>query len=224
MLDRKPRSLHVDAERVVERGLVERGDWTELGDPAARSLGLSLAAISRQMGTLEEELGAKLLVRTTRSLRLTDQGRRFHEHAARLVRDADAARAARASTLQCEQGSRFRTARASSLLRLPRSGGCSARHPHTSAVTARRNRSARSRATWQSRDRARLARGASSRTARRAQRCRSRRTGSSMTSHSRDALVDRARSADSLTSASRSAASAFIAERPSPKCSSIASK
>lgn len=175
-------------------------------------------------GTLEEELGAKLLVRTTRSLRLTDQGRRFHEHAARLVRDADAARAARASTSRCEQGSRFRIARASSLLRLPRSGGCSARHPHTSAVTARRNRSARSRAPWRSRDRARVARGASSRTARRAQRCRSRRTGSSMTSHSRDALVDRARSADSLTSASRSAASAFIAERASPKCSSIASK
>ncbi len=58
---------------------------------AARGLGLSLPAISRQVQTLEAELGVKLLVRTTRSLRLTDEGRRFHEHATRLVREADAA-------------------------------------------------------------------------------------------------------------------------------------
>lgn len=70
--------------RVVEAGSLSG---------AARSLGLSLAAISRQIGSLETELGARLLVRTTRSLRVTDEGRRFHEHASRLVRDADAARA-----------------------------------------------------------------------------------------------------------------------------------
>ncbi|MET0792376.1 MAG: LysR family transcriptional regulator [Polyangiaceae bacterium] len=60
---------------------------------AGRSLGLSLAAISRQVAALESELDAKLLVRTTRSLNLTDEGRRFHEHALRLLRDAEAARA-----------------------------------------------------------------------------------------------------------------------------------
>ncbi|HVK64094.1 MAG TPA: LysR family transcriptional regulator [Polyangium sp.] len=69
--------------------IVEAGSFSS----AARSLGLSLAAISRQIGTLEEELGAKLFVRTTRSLHLTDEGRRFHEHATRLVREADAAMA-----------------------------------------------------------------------------------------------------------------------------------
>jgi DNA-binding transcriptional LysR family regulator len=58
---------------------------------AARSLGVSLAAVSRQIGSLESELGAELLARTTRSQRLTDAGRRFHEHAVRLVREADAA-------------------------------------------------------------------------------------------------------------------------------------
>jgi DNA-binding transcriptional LysR family regulator len=70
--------------RVVEAGSLSA---------AARSLGLSLPAISRQISTLEEELGARLLVRTTRSLRLTEAGQRFHEQAGRLVQAADAARA-----------------------------------------------------------------------------------------------------------------------------------
>ena len=69
--------------------IVEAGSFSAAG----RSLGLSLAAISRQMAALESELDAKLLLRTTRSLLLTDQGQRFHEHANRLLRDAEAARA-----------------------------------------------------------------------------------------------------------------------------------
>jgi DNA-binding transcriptional LysR family regulator len=70
--------------RVVEGGSLSR---------AARTAGLSVAAVSRQVSTLEEELGAALLVRTTRTLRLTDEGRRFYEHATRLVRGAEMARA-----------------------------------------------------------------------------------------------------------------------------------
>jgi len=68
--------------------IVESGSFSAAG----RSLGLSLAAISRQVAALEAELDAKLLLRTTRSLHLTDEGRRFHEHATRLLREADAAR------------------------------------------------------------------------------------------------------------------------------------
>ncbi|MEI9936071.1 MAG: LysR family transcriptional regulator [Pseudomonadota bacterium] len=69
--------------------IVESGSFSAAG----RSLGLSLAAVSRQMAALESELDAKLLLRTTRNLHLTDEGRRFHEHANRLLRDAEAARA-----------------------------------------------------------------------------------------------------------------------------------
>lgn len=69
--------------------VVESGSFSA----AARSLRMSLAAVSRQLVALEEELGAKLLVRTTRSLQLTEEGRRFHVHAARLVEEADVARA-----------------------------------------------------------------------------------------------------------------------------------
>ncbi len=68
--------------RVVESGSLSS---------AARATGASLPGVSRQITTLEEELGAPLLLRTTRSLRLTEEGRRFFEHATRLVREADAA-------------------------------------------------------------------------------------------------------------------------------------
>ncbi len=69
--------------------IVEAGSFSAAG----RSMRLSLAAISRQITSLEEELGAKLFARTTRSLHLTDEGKRFLEHARRLVHEADLARA-----------------------------------------------------------------------------------------------------------------------------------
>jgi DNA-binding transcriptional LysR family regulator len=69
--------------------VVEAGSFSG----AARSLRQSLAAVSRQIATLERDLGATLVVRTTRRLRLTEEGRLFHAHAMRLVREAEAARA-----------------------------------------------------------------------------------------------------------------------------------
>jgi DNA-binding transcriptional LysR family regulator len=53
--------------------LAERRTFTE----AARRLGLSQPTLSRQVQSLEEELGAKLLVRTPRGVALTDSGARF---------------------------------------------------------------------------------------------------------------------------------------------------
>ena len=60
---------------------------------AARALKVTPAAVSRQLTALEAELGAALLVRTTRRIALTDEGRRFYEHAERTVNDAEEARA-----------------------------------------------------------------------------------------------------------------------------------
>lgn len=60
---------------------------------AARRRRLSLAAVSRQLGALEKELGAPLLVRTTRTMTITDAGRQFYQHALQTLRDVDAARA-----------------------------------------------------------------------------------------------------------------------------------
>ncbi|MHC6224416.1 LysR family transcriptional regulator [Pseudomonas sp. X10] len=46
---------------------------------AARRLGISPAAVTRAVSALEEQLGVKLLLRTTRSVRLTEAGGRYLE-------------------------------------------------------------------------------------------------------------------------------------------------
>jgi len=55
---------------VVEAGTIAR---------AAEALGLSPSGVSRALSRLEERVGARLLARTTRTLSLTDEGRRFYE-------------------------------------------------------------------------------------------------------------------------------------------------
>jgi DNA-binding transcriptional LysR family regulator len=52
---------------------------------AANATGLSKAAVSRHVAELEEQLGVRLLHRTTRRLSLTDDGQRFHARAGELV-------------------------------------------------------------------------------------------------------------------------------------------
>lgn len=56
---------------------------------AARRLGSSKSAVSRQIGALEAELGAPLFQRTTRSLALTEAGRGYFERAARILADIE---------------------------------------------------------------------------------------------------------------------------------------
>jgi DNA-binding transcriptional LysR family regulator len=58
---------------------------------AARQLGVGQPAISKMVAQLEETLGARLMVRTTRSAALTEDGRRFLEAARHAVDAADAA-------------------------------------------------------------------------------------------------------------------------------------
>src|SRR5215468_5711219 len=60
---------------------------------AARSLGLSLPAVSRQLTALEEELGARLLVRSTRRMSLTDAGRKWYEGSSRILHQVEETRA-----------------------------------------------------------------------------------------------------------------------------------
>jgi DNA-binding transcriptional LysR family regulator len=61
--------------------------------PAARALGYSPPAVTRAIGALEQRIGAQLVQRTTRSVRLTDVGQRYFEDCRRILgelADADA--------------------------------------------------------------------------------------------------------------------------------------
>ena len=69
--------------RVVEGGSLSS---------AARSQRLSLAAVSRQLRALEDDLGATLVARSTRRLRITDAGQAWYAHCVRILREVDDAR------------------------------------------------------------------------------------------------------------------------------------
>jgi DNA-binding transcriptional LysR family regulator len=58
---------------------------------AARALGLSASIATRRVGELEEELGAQLLVRTTRRVSLTVAGRLYRDRVRGVVAEIDSA-------------------------------------------------------------------------------------------------------------------------------------
>ncbi|MDU6674120.1 MAG: LysR family transcriptional regulator, partial [Bradyrhizobium sp.] len=59
--------------------------------PAARRLKLSPSAVTRLIAALETHLGVRLLQRTTRSVTLTDAGRRYLERTRRILADLEEA-------------------------------------------------------------------------------------------------------------------------------------
>jgi DNA-binding transcriptional LysR family regulator len=70
--------------------VIEAGSFSA----AAKQLRISPAAVSRQIATLETELGASLLLRSTRRMTITDGGRRYYERCASLLREVEDAQAA----------------------------------------------------------------------------------------------------------------------------------
>jgi len=77
------------------RTLVAVADAGSFGE-AAKRLGLTPPTVTRSIAALEERLGARLFVRTTRSVRMTDAGAHFAEDARRLLADIDLAQQAAA--------------------------------------------------------------------------------------------------------------------------------
>lgn len=90
----KLRELEVFAEIATAQSMAEAG----------RRLNLSPPAVTRILAGLEDRLGVRLVQRTTRSLKLTEAGRRFKEAADRLLGDMDAAEREAAGTGEDPRG------------------------------------------------------------------------------------------------------------------------
>lgn len=71
---------------------------------AARQLHMSPPAVTRAVAALEETIGARLLVRTTRSVTLTDAGARFFEDCSRILADLAEAEASAAGSFATPSG------------------------------------------------------------------------------------------------------------------------
>lgn len=69
--------------------VVDTGSFTA----AAERLELSKSFVSKQITLLEQELGTRLLYRTTRKLSLSDEGARFYQHCRLIITEAENARA-----------------------------------------------------------------------------------------------------------------------------------
>ncbi|MBB3411790.1 DNA-binding transcriptional LysR family regulator [Rhizobium sp. BK316] len=71
---------------------------------AGRALGLSPSAVGKAVTALEQQLGVRLFQRSTRSLRLTEEGRLFHERCRRILDDLEDAQASLAQAVAIPRG------------------------------------------------------------------------------------------------------------------------
>lgn len=72
----------LDAMQAFVR-VIEKGSFSAV----AKERGIGQPAVSKQISSLEEELGTELLHRTSRSIALTEAGRDFYESALRILDD-----------------------------------------------------------------------------------------------------------------------------------------
>ncbi|NYE60656.1 LysR family transcriptional regulator for bpeEF and oprC [Duganella sp. 1224] len=72
---------------------------------AAARLGISTSSVTHQVGLLEAHFGVRLLARTTRSMSLTEEGRRCLEQARRLLDEMDALESSLSDALSAPRGS-----------------------------------------------------------------------------------------------------------------------
>lgn len=71
---------------------------------AGRALELSASAVGKSVARLEQELGVRLLQRSTRQMRLTPEGRLFHERCQRALDELDDAQAMLSDAQQAPRG------------------------------------------------------------------------------------------------------------------------
>jgi len=72
--------------------------------PAARALRIPKSKVSRRMSALEQDLGVRLLERSTRAVHLTEVGEIYFQHCKRIVEEANGARESVAQMLEKPRG------------------------------------------------------------------------------------------------------------------------
>lgn len=95
------------AMRIFAR-VAETGSFAE----TARLLHMSPPAVTRAVAALEDMIGARLFVRTTRSVKLTEAGHRYFEDCRRILADIEEAEAAAAGSYASPSGTLTVTASA----------------------------------------------------------------------------------------------------------------
>src|SRR4051812_39677384 len=88
-------------EIMVFTRVVQAGSFTA----AATALAMPKSTVSRKVSDLEERLDARLIQRTTRKLSLTDAGRTYFDHCARILGELDDAERAVANLQATPRGS-----------------------------------------------------------------------------------------------------------------------
>jgi DNA-binding transcriptional LysR family regulator len=83
--------MSFDLEHVVDLALFARVIEARSFSEAARRTGIAKSAVSRRIALLEQRLGVRLIRRSTRSLEVTADGARFHEHCVQVLAAARAA-------------------------------------------------------------------------------------------------------------------------------------
>ena len=76
--------MDIDAARIFTK-IIALGSFTS----AAQHLNIPKPTVSRKITALEEELGVRLIERSTRQLRLTPSGERFLEYALKIIDEVD---------------------------------------------------------------------------------------------------------------------------------------
>lgn len=67
-------------------------------------IGLTTGTVSKRLQAIEDQLGVRLFDRTTRSIRITEEGKTFLEYAERILAEMDSAKAAMGDKLATPQG------------------------------------------------------------------------------------------------------------------------
>ncbi len=80
--------------------IADEGSFTN----AAEILEVSRSHVSRQLSALEKQMGVSLMIRTTRSLRLTEAGKVFHQQAKKALQNLEQAVIAAADNTQQVRG------------------------------------------------------------------------------------------------------------------------